>query len=641
MTLFSLFRRRSIGAKIFIACAAMCAVTGTLGLYGFYVLSAAGNIAVKTYDGPLMAINFARSASLSFARMDNESLRRAIAPAAERAKIQETITTLADDLSGDLDVVQSRTESDRQLKTIAEIRTLLGEWLRRETAGSRRPDDADFTALSSKIYDQFGVLVELTADYSFVDRRKAVWSVSYFKYTSLGALGLALLLTAAITVILARRIVPPLSQAARIADRIAGGELQTPIPAGGRDETGALLRSMSVMQESIRTMVEREKAERQSAQRRLVDAIEGSREGVVLVDAEGRIVITNSQVAKLCPSVAPELVAGGNFGDAFSQVQSAVVWRADSVDPDNGMALHNPADDAFSVGEYQMTDGRWLRFSRSATQDGGFILFIIDFTEIKEREELFKQAKLDAEVASRAKTNFLANMSHELRTPLNAIIGFSDIIAGQKFGAGNAKYVEYARDILQSGQHLLSIINSVLDLARIEAGKLQIRIETVDFTWIIDQCDKMMRTQCAQAGLRFDVQCPAEPLLVDGEPAKLRQIVLNLLSNAIKFTPSEGSVALQARHNDDGDVEIRITDTGIGMTEDDIALAMTPFSQVDGALARKYEGAGLGLPLTAGFVELHAGRMTIDSAPGSGTRVTVTFPRAAGEPASIASSTAA
>ncbi len=641
MVLFSLFKRHSIGTKIFAACIAMGLVTGALGLYGFYALWVAGNIAVKTYDGPLMAINFARSASVSFAQMNNELLRRTIAPDAKRTEIDDNIEELAESLSGDLDVVEQRSVSADQQRVIAQIRGFIDEWMKQQKAADRDKVSGSLNDLSTLIFNRFDTLVELTADYSFVDRRKAVWSVSYFRYSSIGALVFALLLTGVITFLLARRIVPPLSQAAAVADRIAGGELDTPIPAGGRDEAGVLLRSMTVMQESIRAMMEREKEERQSAQRRMIDAVEGSREGVILVDADGRIVISNGQVAKFCPTMAPHMRAGESFAEAFSRARLAFSWQASASDEDFGIVPLTPADDGFAVGEYQMADGRWLRFSRSATREGGFILFLSDFTEIKEREELFKQAKLQAEVASRSKTNFLANMSHELRTPLNAIIGFSEIIAKEQFGPGNAKYPEYARDILQSGNHLLSIINSVLDLAKSEAGKIDLATEPVEISSIVDECEIMIRTQCEKAGLRFVVDKTPGRFVVQGEPAKLRQIVLNLLSNAVKFTAAGGTVSLCTREAAEGDIEIEIADTGIGMTEKDIEIAMTPFGQVDSALARKFEGTGLGLPLTAAFVDMHGGRLNIDSELGRGTRVIVSLPRLIEQPIPCRPSSAA
>jgi signal transduction histidine kinase len=190
----------------------------------------------------------------------------------------------------------------------------------------------------------------------------------------------------------------------------------------------------------------------------------------------------------------------------------------------------------------------------------------------------------------------------------------------------NAKYVGYANNILDSARHLLDIINSVLDLARSDVGKLQIRPQTVDLREILDGCVTMVQEQCAKAQLQFRVAHPKGPLLVSGEPAKLRQVVINLLSNAIKFTKPGGEVSLIAGAQDNGRVDIAVADTGIGMSAEEIPIALAPFGQIDSNLTRRYEGTGLGLPLTKALVDLHGGTLTITSAPGQGTTVTVSLP---------------
>jgi len=237
---------------------------------------------------------------------------------------------------------------------------------------------------------------------------------------------------------------------------------------------------------------------------------------------------------------------------------------------------------------------------------------------------------MEAEAANAAKTRFLANMSHELRTPLNAIIGFSEIINGQLFGElGNARYLDYSSDILRSGRHLLDVINSVLDLSKSETGKMMLDVQNVDMREILKDCVTMVGEQAREAGLEFAVRGMEAELPLPGDPAKLRQIFLNLLSNAIKFTPQGGYIWVEARRNAGG-VAVTVGDSGIGMSPDDVAVALTPFGQVDNRLERRYEGTGLGLPLTKAFVELHGGQMNFDSARGAGTRVTVSFPASAG-----------
>jgi signal transduction histidine kinase/HAMP domain-containing protein len=622
--------KHSIGAKVFCAFLAMGFITAALGAYGLYVLSAAGDIVVDTYDRPLMAINFARSASLTFALMDKDVQGRRRATDAERAAIDADLAQRGPSFFDDLAVAEQRSLAEDERVVIHDIRRLMQQWnrLRRDEGQRDAANDAALAASAKQIVERFDALVELLADHSFIERRKAVWQISYFTYTSIAATLAGLLISAAITLLLTRHIIRPLSAAAGVADRIAGGELETPIPAGGKDETGKLLNSMTVMQDNIRAIMQRETAQRRSAQGRLIDAVESSREGMVLVDAQGKIVIANSQVGTFFSTVAPFIVEGTDFAAAIALIRPQLVQRG-GMDELTRTRWDRRGAGSFQLeGEFQLIDGRWIRFSRSDTQDGGFFLFLSDFTEIKEREEHFKEAKQEAEAANIAKGSFLANMSHELRTPLNAIIGFSEIMANELFGKlDNKQYLDYAGSILKSGRHILDSRSSVLDLAKSEAGKLELRPEIVDLRDIIEDCGEMLREQCERAHLVLDVARARGQLLVRGEPAKLRQIVLNLLSNSVKFTEPGGKIAIYAQPGRRG-VELRIVDTGIGMSPEEIPIALAPFGQVDSGMARRYDGTGLGLPLTKTLVELHGGRMSITSARGKGTTVTIALPRA-------------
>ncbi len=251
--------------------------------------------------------------------------------------------------------------------------------------------------------------------------------------------------------------------------------------------------------------------------------------------------------------------------------------------------------------------------------------------QLKKQYSELEKAKEDAEAASRAKSHFLANISHELRTPLNAIIGFSSILMNQLFGPlGDQKYLEYARDINDSGTHLLGIINDILDISKAEAGKLLLNYEEVHIGKAINKCITIIseRAEKGKVAITTDIPKMLPPLLVD----RLRfiQIILNILSNAVKFTNEGGSVhiAASAREVAGEPVEFIFTvkDTGIGMTEEGIKDAFSSFGQVDSGLNRKYEGTGLGLPLTRKLMELHHGNINIISAPNKGTLVTLTFP---------------
>jgi len=615
----------SIGTKIFGAFFVLSVIVGALGAYSYGVLNAAGGIVVGTYDGPLMAINYARAASLDFSEIQNAMLRRRLAPADRRAAIDKEIDDLASTFFSDLEVAKERSGYPDEQATVREIKTLVQAWNVRRLADGPRTDDSRLEALESRILDRFDLLTEFNADHSFVGRRKAVWSIGYYEYLSIAMTVLSLLLAVIITIFLARRIVRPLRSAASVADRIATGELQTPIPAGGSDETGTLLNSMTVMQDNIREMVARETARALSAEGRLVHALETSREGVMLVDGQGRILVANDQVRAFFPDLSDQLAAGRDFADIAREMQAQLVEG--SILPSLGEIGIGHSVGPGVGAERQLKDGRWVRVTGSRTRDGDFFIFLSDFTGIKEREESFKRAKLAAETASAAKSRFLANMSHELRTPLNAIIGFSEIISGQLFGViSNSKYVDYATDIMRSGRHLLDVINSVLEISRSETGKIELQGETVDLRYILLDCAKLVREQCDAASLSLHV-ADFGAMPVWGEKAKLRQIFLNLLSNAIKFTEAGGSVSIGAEASDAA-IIVDIGDTGIGMSSEDIEVAMTPFAQVDSRLARRYEGAGLGLPLTKTFVDLHNGELILDSAPGVGTHARVRLARA-------------
>jgi signal transduction histidine kinase len=612
--------RNTIGAKIFGAFVAMSVIIGVLGLYGYGVLSRAGDIVVETFDGPLMAVNYARAANFDFVEMRNKMLERDLVPPAARAALNADIEDLATTFSGDLAVAEQRSTEPDERAVIDQIKTDFAGWNAARRAGNAKV----LKSLQDKLDDRFDMLVELNTDHSFISRRKAVERINNFKYLTAAGIVVSLLLAIAITVFLARRIVRPLSSAATVADRIAGGEFETPIPAGGDDETGALLRSMTVMQDNIRAMMAREAERRRSAENRLVDALETSGEGVMLVSSDNRVLIVNSQLRAFFPQVADRLVEGVGFFKAFALMQSQFRQATDGLDLSSGNM------------EHQLADGRWLRFTASATRDGGNIVFMSDFTIIKEREESYRRAKHEAEAASAAKSRFLANMSHELRTPLNAILGFSELISGEVFGAlGNARYKEYAGDILQSGKRLLDVINSVLELARSENGKIGLRGENIDAAIVLGDCAQVAAAECAQAGLHFTARGLDQPLPIFGDEARLRQIFTNLLSNAVKFNKPDGSVSLAAFDDGDG-ITVEIEDGGIGMTPEEVDVALTPFSQVDARLERKYEGAGLGLPLSKAFVEAHGGTMRIESASGAGTKVSMRFPRSAAQDVRLA-----
>jgi signal transduction histidine kinase len=256
-----------------------------------------------------------------------------------------------------------------------------------------------------------------------------------------------------------------------------------------------------------------------------------------------------------------------------------------------------------------------------------FVAMHEDITQRREAEAQVRQAKEQAEIANRAKSELIANMSHELRTPLNAVIGFSETLLAEIFGPlGSAKNREYISDIHASGLHLLDLINDILDVSAIEAGKIELHDEQCDIRRSIDSILRLIIPRAESGGVTIRQSIGAQLPALRADSRRLKQILLNLLSNAVKFTPEGGCVTLSAGTNADGSISISVDDTGIGMSESEIALAMTQFGQVDSGLNRKHEGTGLGLPLTQGLVTLHGGTFAITSTKGVGTSVTITFP---------------
>ena len=251
-----------------------------------------------------------------------------------------------------------------------------------------------------------------------------------------------------------------------------------------------------------------------------------------------------------------------------------------------------------------------------------------DLLQSKEiREQELKTAKEWAEAANRAKSNFLANMSHELRTPLNAILGFSQVMEAEVFGPiQNEKYLDYAGDIRKSGDHLLGIISEILDMSKIEAGKLDLDMGNVNLRQTINYCLALLTADIEIAELNLLIDIPHEMPLMHADELRMRQVIINLLSNAIKFTPENGTISVAVNWTPGKGAELRIKDSGIGIPSSNIHRVLLPFEQVDSVMSRSKEGTGLGLPLAKALIELQGGTLEIASTVGKGTEVVISLP---------------
>lgn len=346
-----------------------------------------------------------------------------------------------------------------------------------------------------------------------------------------------------------------------------------------------------------------------------------------LKDRESRYLMMNAYQARLY-GTTPETVMGLRAGDLLGEEYGAYARRIDQEVMDGGQAT------PFYEESYPGADGvvrRWLS-AKVPVRDReeriwGLVTVSVDITDRVRLEEGLRQARDAAEAASRAKSGFLAAMSHELRTPLNAVIGFAEIMHEQALGPiGAPEYVDYAGHILSSGQHLLAMINDVLDFARIEAGSLTMNIRPVDLGAVLRATLDVLARRAASAGVTLARDITEQKVVIRADEQRLRQVMLNVAGNAVKFTPAGGTVSVTMRPDMRGGAVIVVADSGIGIAEQNMPHVFEPFWQADSGLDRLKEGAGIGLPLARQLIALHGGRLELESRLGEGTKVTVYLP---------------
>ncbi|MFZ0844854.1 MAG: ATP-binding protein [Pseudolabrys sp.] len=408
-----------------------------------------------------------------------------------------------------------------------------------------------------------------------------------------------------------------------------------------RGEPGLHLIGIAVDITEQKSLVEKTVA----ADMRLRDAIETIPEAFVLWDADNRLVLCNSNFQELHNLPDDAIMVGASYESVVAEGSQPVVR--------NKIVSGGPTVPGARTFEAQLEDGRWLHISERRTKDGGYVSVGTDITALKTHEEKlvdsekrqiatisdlrasqqrlaelaekYAEEKTRAEEANQAKSKFLANMSHELRTPLNAIIGFSEIMESGMFGPlGADKYNEYCSDIRGSGQYLLEVINDILDMSKIEAGRIRLDFEDLDLDTLLAESMRVVSAKAQEKQLEVTARI-APDLHLRADRRAIKQIALNLLSNAVKFTPAGGRVTVRGRATDDF-IVLGIADTGIGIAKDALTRLGRPFEQVESQLTKSHQGSGLGLAIAKSLTELHGGRMRIRSTLGKGTMVVVRLP---------------
>lgn len=366
----------------------------------------------------------------------------------------------------------------------------------------------------------------------------------------------------------------------------------------------------------------------------IAEALQSMHYGVALFSAGHELMYWNARFPMMSGLTEGELHTGMPFADYLAMNRNRGVQSLSKKENGHTPVLEILKGSGAFRNTLKLPNGDVLTCRHFRLSNGGILATYRRITKrylaegrAAQNLEMAKAERERAEEANKHKSAFLANMSHELRTPLNAIMGFAEIIRDGVPGPENIeRYREYARDIHESGGHLLSLVNDLLDIAKIEAGKMEIEESVINLESLFNSCNALLGGKAVREGITLiRDDCDGE-VHVRADGRMLKQIILNLGSNAIKFTPRGGKLELKALREDDGAVVIEVCDSGIGMSREEISRALEPFVQIDNSFRRQHEGTGLGLPLARQMTELHGGTLVIDSTPGAGTRVTVRLP---------------
>jgi signal transduction histidine kinase/CheY-like chemotaxis protein len=444
-----------------------------------------------------------------------------------------------------------------------------------------------------------------------------------------------LALAVVLTFLILRSIAAPLRRLVGAIDGLSAGDLSVPIPSAGPDEIGAMARTLALFRDSLKER-DRLAAVAETQRKTMAAAIATISEGFVLYDSDDRIVLFNDQFRAIYPGLADIIQQGTTFEKVLETVVSRALVDLGSQSPQDWIAERRALREKSNGFAEFRYGARYVRISERRIQGGGTVAVYSDITELRRHNLELEQARELSEVANRTKSQFLANMSHELRTPLNAIIGYSEILQEDAADNGQEQLVPDLKKIEGAGRHLLGLINDILDLSKVEAGKMEVFIEEIDISSLVEEVGAIIRPLVAKNGNTLELQVASDVSSMRTDRTKVKQCLLNLLSNASKFTRN-GRLTLAIERADRA-VEMTISDTGIGMSPEQLGRLFQAFSQADASTTKKFGGTGLGLAITRHFCRLLGGDISVASRVGEGSTFKIVLPdQAAGarsEPAS-------
>ena len=557
-----------------------------------------------------------------------------------------------------LDIKNLSERPDLTVKEKSDLKDLIAKWKQYESSAHDTLDvgstdapmatmmlgeaDDKFAAIATDIKGMTNTVAGTTDQiskelYSDAARKKIILAI--------GAT-IGLLLSIVATILVSRSIVTPVRSVTNAMQQLSSGDTEVEVGYRGRqDEIGQMVDAISVFRrnaiekrameiESLETE-KRNLREIAEARTRLTDAIESISEGFSLYDEDDKLVIFNSKYKNNFAADSDIIKAGTTFetiartaaerGKIDGADGSHETWLAERI------AQHRSAS---STHIQHRSDGRWIQVSERKTAEGGVVATYADITELKQREAELATARDAADAANQTKSSFLANMSHELRTPLNAIIGYSEILQEDAADKGDKEPIGDLQKIESAGRHLLGLINNILDLSKIEAGKMDVFIEPVDITALVKEVVSIVKPLTDKDENVVEVICPADIGSFRSDQTKIKQCLLNLMSNASKFT-SKGILTLAVARVGDSQVRFDVSDTGVGMTDEQLGRLFQAFSQADASTTKRFGGTGLGLAITKHFCTMLGGDVTVESSPGKGSTFTIRLPDQSVAPAAV------